>query len=271
MHGKEVAIAPSLKTKLQIELKVARNLDTDQFGTFSGEVERKFTPEETARLKIQEVFRLNPSCRVAIASEGSFFPNPEFMLSTVNEELLLLIDRKTDVEAIVRYYSSETNMAMKEVSSFEETLQFAQKFGFPQHGVILKANKGAESEKIFKGITTVDALKKAFTSLVRESPEGKLILETDMRACYNPTRMKKIALAAEGLVQCLLTVCPLCNFPGFGITEYRKGLPCELCNTPTRLILSHIYQCRNCKYIFEKIFPDIKQFAYAGFCYYCNP
>ena len=103
MHGKEMAIPPSLKTEPQIELKVARNLDAGQFGRFFGEVERKFTPEETARLKIQKVFRLNPSHSVATASDGSFFPNPEFPLTTVKEELLLLIDRKTDVEAVVRY------------------------------------------------------------------------------------------------------------------------------------------------------------------------
>ncbi|MET3112873.1 hypothetical protein AAKU52_000592 [Pedobacter sp. CG_S7] len=100
MHGKEQAIAPWFKTELNINLKVADNLNTDQFGTFSGEIERLPSPEETARLKIEEVFRQNPKCRAAISSEGSFFPNPEFMLATLNEELLLFVDRETGVEVM---------------------------------------------------------------------------------------------------------------------------------------------------------------------------
>lgn len=271
MHGKEQAIAPWLKTELNINLHVAKNLDTDQFGTFSGEIDREYSPEETSRLKIEEVFRQNPRCRVALSSEGSFFPNPECLLSTVNEELLLLMDRKTGVEVMVKYYSTQTNMAKTVASSLAEVLEFAGRTGFPGHGLILKVNPGTGKQEACKGITSFDLLERVFQSFILKSETGIVAIETDMRACYNPTRMEKIGLAAQGLVLRLKTVCPACNYPGFGITEYRKGLPCETCQVPTRLLLSHFYQCKSCGYSTEEKFPEGNTAAYAGYCYHCNP
>lgn len=269
MHGKEQAIAPWFKSELGIDLNVAENLDTDRFGTFSGEIDRIKNPEQTARLKIEEVFRQNPQCRVAVASEGSFFPNPEFMLSTMNEELLLLIDRKTSLEVMVKHYSPETNMAKTNVSSLAEALKFADDIGFPSHGLILKTDEKATEPECWKGITSLTVLKEAFQNFLSK---GKTVyMETDMRACYNPTRMDKISLAAQGLVLKLKSVCPSCNFPGFGITEYINGLPCENCYFPTRLLLSHFYQCKNCSHHKEEKFPNGKKLAYAGLCSRCNP
>lgn len=271
MHGKEQAIAPWLKTELNIDLRVAENLDTDNFGTFSGEIERKYSPEETARLKIEQVFRQNPECRTAISSEGSFFPNPMFALSTLNEELLLLIDRKTGVDVLVKYYSTHTNMARSEVSTFAELMDFAWGMGFPKHGLILKVNIGDGNQEILKGIRSVEILQQVFQHFIAISETGAVAVETDMRACYNPTRMENIGLAALGLVSRLKTVCPACHYPGFGITEYRKGLPCESCHLPTRLLLSHFYECGSCHFNTEEKFPEKKTVAYAGYCYYCNP
>ena len=58
--------------------------------------------------------------------------------------------------------------------------------------------------------------------LVKESPEGKYVLETGMRACYNPTRMGKIALAAEDLVQRLRLSALYVIFPDSGQQNIEK-------------------------------------------------
>ena len=45
------------------------------------------------------------------------------------------------------------------------------------------------------------------------------------------------------LVQKIKSTCPQCQMPGFGITEARKGLECNLCGSPTSSTLSYIYVC----------------------------
>ncbi|MET3112872.1 hypothetical protein AAKU52_000591 [Pedobacter sp. CG_S7] len=162
-------------------------------------------------------------------------------------------------------------MAKSEVSSFAEVLEFAGRAGFPAHGLILKVDQGTGIEEAWKGITSIKVLEQAFYQFMLKSQSGIVSIETDMRACFNPIRMEKIGIAARGLALRLKTVCPACNYPGFGITEFRKGLPCEACNTPTRLIVSHLYQCKSCEYSKEEKFPDGKTAAYAGYCYNCNP
>ena len=95
--------------------------------------------------------------------------------------------------------------------------------------------------------------------------------ETDMRAMYNPTRMKVIAKATEKLVIKTKTLCPKCNTPGFGVVEAVMGLPCEMCGLPTRSTLKHVYRCQKCNYQMEKEFPFDKRVENPQFCDYCNP
>jgi len=73
-----------------------------------------------------------------------------------------------------------------------------------------------------------------------------------MRAMYNPTRMKVIESAAIKLANKITSCCPNCNTPGFGVTDAKRGLPCEWCRFPTRSTLSHIYICQKCSYVKEK-------------------
>jgi len=48
MHGTEKAIAPAFSELLGLSLTVTTNLNTDNLGTFSGEISRYGTTEETA-------------------------------------------------------------------------------------------------------------------------------------------------------------------------------------------------------------------------------
>ena len=48
-HKKEIVIAPILEKELGVTCFVAPDLDTDELGTFTGEVERRDDPFTTAR------------------------------------------------------------------------------------------------------------------------------------------------------------------------------------------------------------------------------
>ena len=76
MHGKERAIVPAFRDILGIDIEVPGNLDTDQLGTFSGEVERAGTMDEVLVAKAKLGLKMS-GLDLAIASEGSFGPHPQ--------------------------------------------------------------------------------------------------------------------------------------------------------------------------------------------------
>jgi hypothetical protein len=92
-----------------------------------------------------------------------------------------------------------------------------------------------------------------------------------MRAMFNPTRMKVIEGATKKLVAKIKCLCPRCHAPGFGITGTISGLPCALCNFPTRGILSYIYLCQQCNYSEEQKFPTGNFVEDPRYCDICNP
>lgn len=51
-HEKEKVIAPILEKELGVKCFVVTNLDTDEFGTFTGEIDRKDDPITTAKKNV---------------------------------------------------------------------------------------------------------------------------------------------------------------------------------------------------------------------------
>ena len=109
-HGKEAVIAPVLEEALGVRCIVPDNYDTDRFGTFTGEIPRAHDPVGTARLKCETAMD-EYGLDLAVASEGSFGAHPSISFVPCNEELLVLIDRRNNLEIIARELSLETNMA----------------------------------------------------------------------------------------------------------------------------------------------------------------
>lgn len=72
MHKKETVISPLLQESLGVSVWVPDNINTDVFGTFSGEIERPSSQYNTAKLKIKKAFELYPDYDLAIASESAF-------------------------------------------------------------------------------------------------------------------------------------------------------------------------------------------------------
>lgn len=266
-HEKEKVIAPILEKELGVKCFLVSDLDTDKLGTFTGEVERKDDPITTAREKCLMAMEL-ANCDLAIASEGSFGAHPTIFFAHADDEFLLFVDKKNDIEISARELSLETNFNGSEIKSEKELQEFAANSSFPSHGLILRKSKDDLGD-IVKGITNDELLNKAFYTLI--SKYGAAYVETDMRAMYNPTRMKVIEKAAYKLVDKIKSLCPKCETPGFGIMDRKEGLPCQQCHFPTRSTLSYSYSCQKCSYKKEEKYPNGKQTEDPMYCDICNP
>lgn len=271
MHRKEKVIAPVLEQELGLRVIVPSGFDTDVFGTFTRDRDRPGTQLEAARLKAEAALNLT-GADVAIASEGSFAPHPNFPAIPCNQELVLLLDKVNDLELVGYELSLETNYSHKTVQNFAEALAFAETIGFPAHGVVVMVSQTTKQpEAIFKGITDEHQLLEAVTTALARSPTGSIHIETDMRALYNPTRLSVIHKATVDLAQRAKQACPACHTPGFSLTERLPGLPCEICHLPTTLSMSAIYRCQKCHFTQTIPFPDGRQTADPAQCNFCNP
>lgn len=266
-HEKERVIAPVLELELGVTCFTTSTLNTDEWGTFSGEVERKDDPIMTARKKCFRAMDLT-NCDLAVASEGSFGPHPSLYFVPADDEFLLFIDRKNNLEIVVRELSTETNFNGAEVLSDLQLNDFARKANFPSHGLIMRKSK-KDFQDIVKGITIPEQLYLNFGNFLVNF--GGAYIETDMRAMYNPTRMKVIGNAAVNLANKINNLCSSCGTPGFGITDAKRGLLCELCNLPTNNVKSHFYTCQKCFYTEEIKFPIGKVAEDPMYCNFCNP
>lgn len=266
-HGKAEALAPYFA---EIGMKCeAVPIDTDQFGTFSGEVEREGSVKDTLRKKVEAVSSMLPDARFILASEGSFGPHPVVGFVRCDHEVLLFSDRQTGLELFVDELSTETNHDEIEFAPRDDLSAFLERINFPTHAVIVQS-KG-ERPTIFKGLNTWARLGQAIIDSFQMSSVPQVFLSTDMRASFNPTRMNVIKKAGEKLVSRLVTPCPSCSAIGFGISRSVRGLPCEDCGYPTQAIKQHVYTCVACDFEDVRNRHDNLKYASASECDRCNP
>jgi hypothetical protein len=266
-HAKEKVIAPIFEKKLGVKCFVDKSFDTDVLGTFTGEIERVDDPITTVRKKCIAAMEKN-NCDLGIASEGSFGSHPSIFFAKANEEILIFIDKKNDLEIIARELSTETNFNGQYVHSTRALKDFCKEINFPNHAVILR-NEQNDNQKIVKGINNWEKLISEYKLMTKKFE--KVYVETDMRAMYNPTRMKNIENTAEKLVSKILNACPKCLMPGFSIISAQKGLPCENCNLPTDSTLFYLYHCKHCLHEIKEYFPRKIKFENPMYCQICNP
>ncbi|RXK48822.1 DUF6671 family protein [Aquirufa rosea] len=266
-HAKEAVIGPVMQEAFGFIYEASHQLDTDLLGTFSGEIERTLSPLEAARKKCEWAMDLY-GLDVAMASEGSFGAHPKYVFVPGGTELLVLVDRKNGLEIDVQATTTETNFNWKEVIPGQDFSEFLEQIKFPSHALIVK-NSSPDFSQLEKGINSYESLYMVVDQFLQKY--GKCILETDMRAMHNPTRMKQIEKLAHQLVEKMKVLCPTCAFPGYSITDFQSGLPCSLCQKPTSSILKVIRQCKKCGYQEENLYPDLKEFEDPMYCDFCNP
>lgn len=266
-HGKENVIAPLLEASLGVKCFTSDEVDSDIFGTFTGEVARPDNPVETLRRKCM-YFMKKCGADLAVASEGSFGPHPNLLMLPADEEWVIFIDNKNGLEIISRTISTSTNFSGAYVDTFDALIQFASAVSFPSHALILR-DKQAGNKEIIKGISDPNELSLYFEQMKKSY--GRVFVETDMRAMYNPTRMHLIAEATEQLIQKILNVCPACATPGYDVDRAETGLPCAICGLPTRSVLQLHYVCKKCYYQSTVLYPNQKVKEDPMYCDHCNP
>jgi hypothetical protein len=267
MHKKEQVLSPILERELGVNCMLPDNFNSDQWGTFSGEIERSLDPVETARLKCLKAMELT-GCDLGVASEGSFGPHPSLFFIQADDEFIIFIDLKNKLEIICRELSTNTNFNGKVIQSEVELVDFTVLVKFPTHGLILKDAKD-HYRHIVKGITNQAELQKAFVYIKEKF--GTVYIETDMRAMFNPTRMAVIEVLTKKLIAKIQSTCPECSMPGFAITSALKGLPCSLCGSPTNATLAYISVCDHCNFTQKEEYPNDKTTEDPMYCDRCNP
>lgn len=238
-HGKQHQFAPAFRRVLGAAL-TAPPVDTDRFGTFTGEVERTGTPLQAARAKARAAMNL-AGLPYGLASEASYGPLAGGWLG--HEEILLFRDDIAGIEIVEGHRTASVPAVAQRVSRHVD-VPSAMLRGLPGQGLIVRP-AGADGTTI-KGITDVDALRSAIAAAVTASPDGLAVVEPDLRAHHNPSRREILSALAETMALRLATRCPSCAAPGFGRVDVVRGLPCRVCETPTPLRRSEIHACAAC-------------------------
>lgn len=268
-HGKQECIEPTFRKLLEAEIRVC-SVDTDQLGTFSGDIERKDSAVECVKKKCCWGIEVT-SIPYGVATEGSFGPHPSIPFIPGHHEIMGFYDKQKDFFLLESLFSMDTNYQQITTNSENELVKFSQKVFFPEHGIIVRPNSEITSALLFKGIKDTSTLMEKFEYCCQISADGLAHIETDMRAHQNPKRQQIIRQLAQKLAQRLLSLCPECKTPGYGIIDSEKGLPCLACYFATDLAKKEIWGCVKCKYRAYRARKDGLQFAPQKDCSFCNP
>jgi len=269
-HGKESVIAPVFSEILSASVLVSE-IDTDQFGTFTGEIKRPHSPRETAIHKASAGMRA-AGIPLGLASEGTIGPHPVSGFTTVDTELMVFIDDERDL-VIAETIQSFEIVAQKIIASPQDDIsQFLQNADFPRHGLIVRSDmippEVDQTNTLAKGIADWPTLRSAIEKYSTLS--GKVLIENDFRAHFSPSRMAVIRECAGVLAERIATTCPECFTPGWGRIEPLRGLDCSGCGTRNDwAIHSDRTGCLACEFI--EIAPRLVQIAEPRWCNSCNP
>ena len=273
MHGKEKVLAPLFEKYFGAELLVPTGLDTDKYGTFSGEVKRASDIQSVLRAKAKEGAELL-GLSYALASEGSFNSHPWIPIVGSNQENLLFLDLKNQIEIGAKVVSTQSRAEFIEASTTADIIKFCEQVNCGPQGLIVKPQHDTSELKwIHKGLTTVDQVLDAFAKIKKELKLDKVWIETDNRAHLNPKRQSVIFEAGQKLIDMILSLCPGCQCPGFGMVDFIKGLQCRDCGYKSDKAIKEIWACpsSSCDYKEERGRLDGIQDLDPAFCDWCNP
>ena len=266
LHQKGSLIAPAFLSRLGMNvIEVA--VDTDQLGSFAGEIKREGSQLETVRRKA--LLGLEESgLAYAIASEGSIGADPEIGLLTSDIETIIFIDSINNLEIVESYRSFDINAHVLQYEEGMDLSPFLAKSDFPHHRLIVRSEFGY-SHVIAKAISTEEDLMKALAEAKRLNVDP-IFIESDLRAHCSPSRAKNIEIAAERLAAKISSLCPECATPGWGAVKAIYGLVCSDCGqeseSATRALL---YGCVKCSHSAEG--APLAESIDPSRCNWCNP
>jgi hypothetical protein len=266
-HEKLPLIAPPFSELIGLQISECKE-DTDQLGTFSGEVERTLPPFETAVAKARLGMK-KLEIPLGLASEGSIGPDPEVGFFTSNVEYLVFVDDTQDlvISEVFRSFDICAGNLVTEPES--EISAFLEKVDFPNHKLIVTPNSGPKSS-VVKGIGSWDELKNAIEFNAKNSLDGKVVIQSDLRAHSSPSRQKNIKNVAALLAKRIATLCVKCQVPGWGRVDYERGVKCLGCGEiKPNAIKREILGCTKCEH--RELGDVIREFLDPSQCDFCNP
>lgn len=262
MHGKEKLAAPAFAKQLNAAVIAPHHLDTDQFGTFAGDIPRTLTPLAAATVKARLGIQIS-GLPYGLASEGSFTSN---LIGIENTEIVVFLDTDRRIELVEHASGSSPLPAAREVETVADALAYASSIGFPEQGLLVRAHHGPTVE-IYKSIDTASELARIVSHCLKK--ESTLTVLPDHRAHRSPTRGERIRVLCNRMAHRLATPCPSCHAPGYGTVNVERGLPCALCGEPTTGIAADIHGCRVCDFEARHVRGDSR--ADPATCMLCNP
>lgn len=277
-HGKERVIGRALRHGLGAQLRHLREIDTDQLGSFCGRVSRTLTPLDACRAKA-ELALTHSGLSLATASEGSFGPHPAVPFLPAGLECMVFLDAERGLTISEELLARRTNFSHRWLTEADalasawpdDLLAWLAAVGFPGHGLLVRPGRTQERlPAVAKGIQTLPDLRQAMRTAV-VAGDGRVLLETDMRAHRNPTRMASIRQLSFRLVRRLGRLCPACAAPGWGLVGSEPGLPCGWCGTPTERTQWELFGCMRCGERQRLPRSDGLRQADPGQCPRCNP
>lgn len=265
-HGKLSQIQPAFDLVPGWELVLAE-IDTDQFGTFSGEIPRTLSARETAIAKAK-AGALALGLDYGLASEGTIGPHPSIPFINADTEVLALICLSKDFAVVESLVSTDIFAKSSTVSISSDLEAIATEMDLANHALNVYSSKDKRT-LLHKGIQNPSE----FIRCVAEAltgPSVELVVETDFRAMNSPSRQLNIALCAERLVSRITSLCPLCREIGWGKIGHEYGLPCIQCDqVSTTAAHSEVYGCVACEHR-ELVSLGVKSVDPSR-CDYCNP
>ena len=174
LHGKERVLTRPLWHGLGLTLRHASGIDTNQFGTFGGEIPRTADMVKTAELKAiagLEALGLD----LGMASEGAFGPHPSVPMVAAGFECLVIVDRRDNRLFVEQSLHLSTNFSSTSVARFTEAEGWLGQVGFPSHAVMVRPQQHPNVDVIpwmAKGVTDSEQLRDLIQRSAAESPAG---------------------------------------------------------------------------------------------------
>lgn len=262
MHHKEALATPAFADRLGADVIAPDQLDTDQFGTFAGDIPRILSPLAAATVKARLGMHVTGRS-FGMASEGSFIPT---LIGQRNTEILLFIDELRGLRIIEQSSELSPLPSGRTVHNVGDAIHYAETIHFPEQGLTLQA-RSDDAVLTHKDITSPDSLADLVAGGLRAGM--RLTLMPDHRAHQSPARARHIQALCDRMADRLATTCPTCRTPGYGLVDTEAGLLCSLCENPTAAIVADILGCGACDHQHRLPRPETR--ANPATCDYCNP
>ena len=266
-HEKLDLIAPILNAELGLEV-VLHEADTDLLGTFSGEVERTLAANQAAIAKAR-IGTTNLGLNLGVASEGTIGPDRLLPFLRSDTEYIALVDLGLGIELVEEFRSMAIVAGEIVTEPGSDLNEFLERVDFPNHKLIASPNLGDRSKSL-KGLADQLSLEAAINKMAVDSKDGKVLVQSDLRAHCSPSRQENIRQAASNLAKRLKSLCPSCTTPGWGKVSHRRGLECSGCGEYVeKAIRAEVLGCAKCSY--QEVRESFDSKADPDICDGCNP